>query len=1024
MQLTSEADMIWLCHLYSWIKRRVASDRVRRLNTIWTASNFLIGNIFSPAIYTRGPFIFTFIKKGIENIGLRYGARFVLALVLASGSLPGFSQIPHFNSQDLRKILDTRVSIIDQDSLGFIWLGTERGLYRYDGNKYELMSSGDSVGSQHVTSIFCQGEQVWYGCQNGRIYYLEEEGPVAYDPEEGIPQVAITGLAMDKTGRLWYSTYGEGVYVQDERHVYNLDVEDGLLENQIYQMAMDNQGNIWIATDNGVSICQYENGLKKIKNLSRADGLQDEIVYTLTPHSTGMWLGFQSGGFCHYSQTLDTIDFFTREWDFGSVRSISEGAGSTLWIGTEDHGVINTEVNFNSGAHHSVVLAEFDGRECQQLMHDQAGNVWLVLDHQYLYHGVGNIHLLMHNLGDVQAVCESAEKQVWIGTQHGLYELKESQLVETVWHRENIISLYADKFGKIWIGTFGDGIICWDPKTNRHRRLSESEGLINGSIFSIDGFKDRLWLATLGGIVEVVNNEKILEASRIRYTNLQTSDGLNANFFYKVFVDRDGTVWFGTDGQGVIQLKNGLASNLLNEGLLPLKTAYSIDQDDFGNIWFGTNDEGVYTFNGHAFDHMGLEQGLSNLSITSIATDRMGHVIMVHENGVDLYDPVSKTFRYYDENTGLDKLNPGLNALSKGDGKTIWIGGQNLLVRYLIDENIVRTYPSLAFDHVRLFNDPINFQKVHEFGYNENFIQFDYVGIWHAAPQNINYEYRLDGYDIDWRETRDQSLSYSKLNPGSYRFKVRCLINDQPVLPSEISYEFSIRMPYWRRAWFLTLLGLTSIGIIYAYQRYREKRINLRAAMERERIESQYEVLKAQINPHFLFNSFNTLASIVEEDAELAVEYIEKLSDYYRSIIQFRNQKLIPLEDEMVLIDDFTYLLKKRFGKNLIVQKDVNDTDFYIPPLTLQMLVENAVKHNVISRQKPLTISIRSKNDAYLVVENNLQPKKTHEPSTKFGLQNIKTRFKLLSKDEVIILETDDTFSVSIPLIKYNSNIR
>jgi LytS/YehU family sensor histidine kinase len=205
---------------------------------------------------------------------------------------------------------------------------------------------------------------------------------------------------------------------------------------------------------------------------------------------------------------------------------------------------------------------------------------------------------------------------------------------------------------------------------------------------------------------------------------------------------------------------------------------------------------------------------------------------------------------------------------------------------------------------------------------------------------------------------------------------------------------------------------------IYGYQRFRELRISRNAALERERIESQYEVLKAQINPHLLFNSFNTLASIVEEDSQLAIEYIEKLSDYYRSIIQFRNQKMISLGEELILIDDFTYLLKRRFGKNLQVIKQIESTDSYIPPLTLQMLVENAVKHNVISRQKPLTIVIRTEKDDYLVVSNNLQPKKSEEPSTRFGLQNIQTRFELLTKKKVIIEDHGEHFSVSIPLLK------
>ncbi|NND31054.1 MAG: histidine kinase, partial [Saprospiraceae bacterium] len=132
----------------------------------------------------------------------------------------------------------------------------------------------------------------------------------------------------------------------------------------------------------------------------------------------------------------------------------------------------------------------------------------------------------------------------------------------------------------------------------------------------------------------------------------------------------------------------------------------------------------------------------------------------------------------------------------------------------------------------------------------------------------------------------------------------------------------------------------------------------------------------------------------------------------------FRNQKLISLDEELVLINDFIYLLKKRFGDNLTLDKEISNRDLFIPPLTLQMLVENAVKHNIISARKPLKISIKSQNDDYIVVSNNLQAKKTQEPSTKFGLQNIKSRVELLSNRKVIINRHSEYFEVRIPLIK------
>lgn len=933
---------------------------------------------------------------------------------------PAYGQTPFFMSHAFEKISDANLSVMGQDSNGFLWFGCENGLYRFDGINYDLFSTSDTSGLEHVTAIYCSGKKIWLGYNSGRIYYLNQNKKlIAWLPEEGVPEVPITGITEDGNGRLWFSTYGEGAYVYDGDHLYNFNTDDGLLENQIYALATDKEGAVWLATDNGLSICQFVDKRKIIHNLTKEHGLLDEIVYVLTADETGMWMGFHRGGFCHYSLELDTIDYLTRTWEYGSIRSLCI-AGLSIFVGTEDQGVFKCKIGTSSDIIWKDPVPEFLQKECHEILYDREGNLWLFIDHNQIYSGHSNVQVLSHRLGDVQAICEDQAQRVWIGSQHGLYQLEGGKLLDTRWKDENIISLYHDNQGKIWIGTFGDGVICWNPQTNQSVRLTESDGMMNGSVFSIDGYQDRLWLATLGGIVEIYNDDQIFRSKTIRYLNLHPSDGLYANFFYKVFVDRDGVVWFGTDGQGVIKLENEIASNLLTTGHLPVRTAYSITQDYHGNIWFSTNNDGVYSFDGDTFLHYGLEKGLRNLSITSLAMDEAGGIIMVHEAGFDIFDLHSRTIRYFDENVGVGHLAPSLNAVAAGNSKSVWIGGNNKLVRYLFDENIKQTYPNLVFDEIRLFNEAIDYAKVQTFSHRENFIQFEYIGLWHTDPQEISYQYQLMGYDRDWRESRDQLISYPKLTPGFYNFRVRSVINDQVVEPSEISYPFQINRPFWNRAWFLILFSLTIGSLIYAYQRNRELRISRAAALTRERIESQYEVLKAQINPHFLFNSFNTLANIVEEDTDLAVEYIEKLSDYYRSIIQFRNQKMILLEEELEMIDDFIYLLKKRFGKNLRVIKKIDDSEYYIPPLTLQMLVENAIKHNVISRQKPLTISIRSKNDDYLVVENNLQPKKTKEPSTKFGLQNINTRFELLTKRKVLVEDKNGSFRVSIPLTKYN----
>lgn len=193
--------------------------------------------------------------------------------------------------------------------------------------------------------------------------------------------------------------------------------------------------------------------------------------------------------------------------------------------------------------------------------------------------------------------------------------------------------------------------------------------------------------------------------------------------------------------------------------------------------------------------------------------------------------------------------------------------------------------------------------------------------------------------------------------------------------------------------------------------------------LKSENIQSQLEGLKNQVNPHFLFNSLNTLSYIIPEDAEKAVRFVQKLSKVYRYILEIRDKKLIPLREEMEFIHSYIFLLKERFGENLNINIEVSDLqlDYKIVPLSLQILFENAIKHNIISSKRPLTIHVYVEGDNRLIVKNNLQKKNQVMNSTKVGLQNIKNRYQFFSDEEVVVINTPTEFIVVLPLIKMKS---
>ncbi len=188
--------------------------------------------------------------------------------------------------------------------------------------------------------------------------------------------------------------------------------------------------------------------------------------------------------------------------------------------------------------------------------------------------------------------------------------------------------------------------------------------------------------------------------------------------------------------------------------------------------------------------------------------------------------------------------------------------------------------------------------------------------------------------------------------------------------------------------------------------------------LKRESLSSQLNALRSQVNPHFLFNNLNTLCSLIPENPVHAVDFVQQLSKVYRHILEVKDEKSILLKDELDLLNAYTFLLKTRFDKNLDVTIDIPTEKLQkrIVPLSLQILMENAIKHNIVSADKPLHIDISTLNGS-LVVSNNLQMKNQVNECTGIGLDNIRNRYKLISEKPVKVTSNDNNFTVSIPLI-------
>lgn len=208
------------------------------------------------------------------------------------------------------------------------------------------------------------------------------------------------------------------------------------------------------------------------------------------------------------------------------------------------------------------------------------------------------------------------------------------------------------------------------------------------------------------------------------------------------------------------------------------------------------------------------------------------------------------------------------------------------------------------------------------------------------------------------------------------------------------------------------------------YQSYHNQQVGIELERTKsDNLAAQYELLKQQVNPHFLFNSLNTLKYMVESGDAHSVDFILKLSDFYRFTLESRKQDLIRLAEELDILNAYVFLLKARFeeGIDLTINIDKQYHQSFIPPFTLQLLVENAIKHNIVSIDRPLTISLYTEND-FIVVENRLQLKKTPEASMGLGLENINQRYLHFVNKKMEIHASESLFTIKLPIIYENNH--
>jgi ligand-binding sensor domain-containing protein len=897
---------------------------------------------------------------------------------------------------------------------GFFYTGTDQGLFLFDGLRFRQLSKKTDTVSPITALAENKKGELWVGCNNGTVCQFINNKYTAWSPQEGLPQKTISSIAFDKGGNMWIASKGEGLYVYHQNKLYNLNTDDGLGDNYVYDLHIaDDQ--IIAATDRGISLCRFDEKTKSIKTITASNGLADNIVQTISPvpgQKQLIWLGFQNG--CAGLFNIATLQYQNSYCGAAPVSSLLQLAGE-LWI-ANDHeiAVIHTKT-FEVKTTHQISAVS-------SLVTDEEANVWL-LNNDALYKSAGEqlqsvLTLAPNESEAINDILIDTKGNSWITTREGVavYEtaglkLKKQLIRLPLQEGSDVTALCTDANENIWVGTMGDGLFVVNPVDYTSLHINTVPELRNASILSISATATHIWVASLQGVWcgAVTNYE---------FEKLNTTSETGSAYIYYVLEDSRGRIWFATDGKGISVWQNGAFQSFREKEGLHAKVVYSLAEDKMGNIWCNTLNNGIYKYDGKKFKHFGLAEGLPDLNISSISTDAQGRLFCIASKECFVIDAATEIVIPLGGMLQNEPLNTNLNS-NYSNAHSVWFHAGHHIYKWMLPAYKTVLQSQTKILSVSLFLDEVDMSQ-RSFSYAENNFSFNFAGFYYSNPAAVAYRYKLEGYNNEWQFTKDGYVNFPKLAPGTYTFRVRSSVTGNFENANEASYSFTVAKPFWKRWWFILLSIAAITGLLISIIRTRESEVQKMQQLQTEKLKAQYETLKSQVNPHFLFNSFNTLLNIIEENPAKASDYVEHLSDFYRSIVNLREKDLIPLGEELRIIEHYFFIQKKRFGTALRFENLVTETQknsFSIPPLSLQLLAENALKHNVVSKEQPLTFHIALQSDM-LVVKNNLHLKTNHEKGEGLGLLNIKNRFQLIAGKEVTVRQTDNEFIVTLPLIK------
>ncbi|MCB0804972.1 MAG: response regulator [Bacteroidales bacterium] len=791
---------------------------------------------------------------------IRFLSTFFIGSILFI-AVQGFSQQHILFNYSLEEGLP-QSSVLDvyQDAFGNIWMGTQGGVSRYNGNSFVNFDTRHGLGDNHVTSIFQDSRgKYWFGHRYNGVtaYFTNNFKNYPFTDQQ------VNKILEDKNGNIWFGVMQKGLYMLPSRYdtakpdFKRINLYTDLPESGVNDMVTGENNLILVGTTEGLYTLKDSGESEDFELFNFSSGTSDmpfDFIISIAKESDDTYwiMGFEGIVKIKISSKnqLNVLTYlqFAPGVHISSNNNITLQNDGTVW-GTHETGIFKIEgdtINYNFKG------TGYKPTTTHKVICDKENNLWISTMDQGVFKYSDDMFLLLDEADGlsnnvVKSVIEDQSGNVWTATEMGVSVWDGSKF-----HHFNnsnklpansIDVVFEDSKGNIWIGNVfrGDPVVRYNPQSGTFTEITQKDGIPHNSVLTINEDKEgNIWFASLWNSPFYYTYPQ--NGKPGSFTSVSKEDGLCSNRIWHIHRDLKGDMWFGSDNGGLSCLSDGKFITFNEQDGLTNLSPGALAHDSRNNIWIASIGGGIFKFDGKKFTNYSINDGLSSDSPFSIVCDENDIIWIGTNSGIDRFNPVHKTFKHYGKSDGFVGIETNQNAVFKTNSGKIWFGTIHGLVRFDPSLDKPNTIPPVTLiEDIKLFYNPFDYSHFADsidnftglplglkLGYGKNHLSFNYVGISHVSPDKVTYRYMLENFDDHWNPvTRTTSATYTNIPPGKYSFKVMAANNDGVWDTQTASIAFTILPPYWQTTWFRLLVILFTSGLIYLVFYWRLRAIKM-----------------------------------------------------------------------------------------------------------------------------------------------------------------------------------------------------